>query len=100
MDQIITMEDEESEEEFRIINASFADPYMLILRDDSSVKIYKASGSDEIEELEGSGIASSKWLSASLFKSSTVPDVYSVLLSPEGGLYVSIPCNTKLESRC
>ena len=51
MDQIVTMEDEESGEELRIINASFADPYLLVLRDNSSVKLYKASGSDEVEDV-------------------------------------------------
>lgn len=88
MDQIIPMEDEESGAELRIINASFADPYLLVLRDDSSVKIFKASGSGEVEDVEASGLSSTKWLSASLFKSSTFEETFAFLLSPEGGLHV------------
>ncbi|KAF2001233.1 hypothetical protein P154DRAFT_619566 [Amniculicola lignicola CBS 123094] len=87
MDQIIPMEDEEGDE-LRVLNASFADPYLLILREDSSVKVFKASGSGEVEELDCSGLTSTKWLSASLFRSSTIPDVYLFLLTPEGGLQV------------
>jgi hypothetical protein len=89
MDQIIPMEDEESGEELRIINASFSDPYMLVLREDSTVKIFKANGSGEIEDVEASGLNSTKWLSASLFKSSTLEEIFAFLLTPEGGLHVS-----------
>lgn len=92
MNEIISMEDEESGEELRIINASFADPYLLVLRDDSSVKIYKANGSGELEDLECNGLSSQKWLSASLFKSSTVSEVFAFLLTPEGGLHVGFVC--------
>jgi cleavage and polyadenylation specificity factor subunit 1 len=82
------MEDEESGDELRIINASFADPYLLILREDSSVKIFKASGDGEVEDVEASGLSSTKWLSASLFKSSTFSEIFAFLLTPEGGLHV------------
>ncbi|KAF3031808.1 mRNA cleavage and polyadenylation factor subunit [Didymella keratinophila] len=88
MDQILPMEDEETGDELRIINASFADPYLLITREDSSVKIFKASGDGELEDVEASGLASTKWLSASLFKSSTFTEVFAFLLTPEGGLHV------------
>ena len=82
------MEDEESGDELRIINASFADPYLLILREDSSVKIFKASGDGELEDVEASGLSSTKWLSASLFSSSMFTEVFAFLLTPEGGLHV------------
>jgi cleavage and polyadenylation specificity factor subunit 1 len=88
MDGIISMEDEEGEEH-SILNASFADPYLLVLLDNSTVKLYKASGSDEIEEMEASGLRSTQWLSASLFKSSTFSEIYAFLLTHEGGLHVS-----------
>ncbi|KAJ4287261.1 mRNA cleavage and polyadenylation factor subunit [Kalmusia sp. IMI 367209] len=88
MDQIITMEDEESGEELRILNACFADPYLLVLRDNSSVKLYKASGSDEVEDVEASGLTSTQWLSASLFRSSAFDEVYAFLSTHEGGLHV------------
>lgn len=88
MDQILPMEDEETGNELRIINASFADPYLLILREDSSVKIFKASGDGELEDVEGSGLSSSQWLSASLFKSISFTEIFAFLLTPEGGLHV------------
>lgn len=88
MEQIIPMEDEETGNELNIINASFADPYLLIQREDSSVKIYKASGDGEVEDVEASGLSSSQWLSASLFRSSTFTEVFAFLLTPEGGLRV------------
>lgn len=88
MDQILPMEDEESGDELRIINASFADPYLLILREDSSVKIFKASGDGELEDVEASGLSSTKWLSASLFRPFNFTEVFAFLLTPEGGLHV------------
>jgi cleavage and polyadenylation specificity factor subunit 1 len=88
MEQIIAMEDEESGAELRILNTSFADPYVLVLRDDSSVKILKASGSDELEDVEASGLSSTKWLSASLFRSSAFDEIYAFLITPEGGLHI------------
>ncbi|PVI08231.1 hypothetical protein DM02DRAFT_666191 [Periconia macrospinosa] len=87
MDQIIAMDDEEGEE-VRIINASFSDPYMMVLREDSVVKLFKANDSGEIEDVEASGLTSTKWLSSSLFKSSTLTEVFAFLLTPEGGLHV------------
>jgi cleavage and polyadenylation specificity factor subunit 1 len=91
MIEMLPMDDEESGAELRIINSSFADPYLLILRDDSSVKIFKAIGNDEVEEMDASGLLSTKWLSASLFKSSTLNETFAFLLTPEGGLHVCLP---------
>ncbi|KAH7076539.1 protein CFT1 [Paraphoma chrysanthemicola] len=88
MIQIIPMEDEETGDELNIINASFADPYVLIQREDSSVKIFKASGDGELEDVEASGFSSTQWLSASLFKSSTFTEVFAFLLTAEGGLRI------------
>ena len=88
MEQIIPMEDEETGDELSIINASFADPYLLIQREDSSVKIFKATGDGEVEDVEASGLSLTQWLSASLFKSSTFTEVFAFLLTPEGGLRV------------
>ncbi|KAF1946356.1 hypothetical protein EJ02DRAFT_430950 [Clathrospora elynae] len=88
MEQLLTMEDEESGNDLNIINASFADPYLLILREDSSVKIFKATGDGELEDVEATGLSSTKWLSASLFKSTFFTEVFAFLLTPEGGLHV------------
>lgn len=92
MDGIISMEDDQGEDH-SILNASFADPYLLILLDDSNVKLYKTSGGDEIEEVEASGLTSTKWLSASLFRSSTFDEIYAFLLTHEGGLHVCFHSN-------
>ena len=88
MDQMIAMEDDETEDELQIIAASFADPYLLILREDSSGKIFKASAA-EVEDMEWEALSSKKWLSGSLFRSSNLSDVFAFLLSPEGNLQVS-----------
>lgn len=88
MEQILPMEDEETGDELAIINASFADPYLLIQREDSSVKILKASGDGEIEDVEASGLTSTKWLSASLFQSSSFTEVFALLLTADGGLQI------------
>ncbi|KAL1794582.1 hypothetical protein ACET3X_006398 [Alternaria dauci] len=88
MDQILPMEDEESGNELAVINASFADPYLLILREDSSVKIFKATGDGELEDVEATGLSGVQWLSASLFKSSSFTEIFAFLLTPEGGLRV------------
>ena len=90
MIEMLPMDDDESGAELRIINASFADPYLLILRDDSTVKIFRAIGNDEVEEIGDGGWTSTKWLSASLFKSSTLDETFAFLLTPEGGLHVGL----------
>lgn len=90
MEQIITMEDEDGNEGLHILNATFADPYMLILRDNSSVKLYKASGDGEVEDVEASGLTSTQWLSASLYKPSTYDETYIFLLTHQGGLHVRL----------
>ncbi|KAF1959333.1 protein CFT1 [Byssothecium circinans] len=98
MDQIIPMEDEENGAELRIISASFSDPYMLVLRDDSSVKFFKANDVGEIEDVEASGLSSTKWLSASLFKSSSLEETFAFLLTPEGGLHIFTMSNLERPS--
>jgi cleavage and polyadenylation specificity factor subunit 1 len=90
MEQIITMEDEDGNEGLRIINATFADPFMLILRDNSSAKLYQASGDGEVEEVEADGLTSTQWLSTSLYKSSASSETYAFLLTHQGGLHVGV----------
>ena len=89
MYQIMPMEDEESGAELRIINTSFADPYILVLRDDCSVAILQADEIGDIEELESGGLSKTQWLSGCLFKSPTFGERTLVfLLTVEGGLRV------------
>lgn len=89
LSQIIPMEDEQTGADLRIINTSFADPYLLVLRDDSSVKIYEADEEGEVEEVESELFSSTQWLSGCLYRpaaASEQPSVY--LLTAEGGLKV------------
>jgi cleavage and polyadenylation specificity factor subunit 1 len=88
MDQIIPMEDEETGAELQIINASFADSYLLVLRDDSTIKLFKANGGGEVEEIDTEVLSSFKWLSACAFQSMTIPEPLAFLLTPEGALHV------------
>lgn len=97
------MTDEVTGAEPKIISASFADPYVLLVRDDASVMILKADESGDLDEVErGDDLLTTKWLSGSLYEDSddsfrlgpddeTEDDVVNVsmfLLSVEGGLYV------------
>ncbi|KAF2498940.1 hypothetical protein BU16DRAFT_571198 [Lophium mytilinum] len=89
LSQIIPMEDEETGAELRIINTSFADPYMLVLRDDSSVKVFKADEEGEVEEIESTLFSSTKWLSGCLYTSPSVGgQTLAFLLTAEGGLKI------------
>ncbi|KAE9968773.1 hypothetical protein BLS_005663 [Venturia inaequalis] len=70
MAQIIPASDETTEVELKNIGADFCDPYVLLLRDDSSIAIHQADKNGELEPLDrGDGILASRWLSACLYKS-------------------------------
>ncbi|KAF2281188.1 uncharacterized protein EI97DRAFT_389622 [Westerdykella ornata] len=88
MDEIIPIEDEETGTELRIISANFADPYLLLLLENSSIKIFKAGSGGEVEEVECSNLTSVKWLSASLYKSNLITGIFAFLLTPEGALKI------------
>ena len=98
------MTDEVTGAEPKIISASFADPYVLLVRDDASVMILKADESGDLDEVErGDDLLTTTWLSGSLYEDAddsfrlsqddeTEDDIVNVLmflLSAEGGLYVS-----------
>ena len=46
------MMDEETGAEPRVVSASIADPFLMILRDDNSVFIAKIGSNDELDEVE------------------------------------------------
>lgn len=88
--QMIPMEDETSGAELKILATSFVDPYMLVLRDDSSVVILKPDSSGDMEEIpRGSGVTDKTWVSGCLYQYLD-PDapVLACLLSAEGGLSI------------
>jgi cleavage and polyadenylation specificity factor subunit 1 len=99
------MLDEETGAEPRAISASIADPFLLIVRDDSSVFIAQMDSSNELEELDKDDqtLVTAKWLTGSLYADTTgafaeeVPakggkpsqSILMFLLSASGALYVS-----------
>lgn len=98
------MTDEVTGPEPKVTSASFSDPYVLLIRDDSSAMILRADESGDLEEVEqGEAILNGKWLSGSLYEDSNdvlrleagedsedeAGNVLMFLLSAEGGLQVS-----------
>ncbi|SLM34071.1 Cleavage/polyadenylation specificity factor, A subunit, C-terminal [Lasallia pustulata] len=101
--QIFPMTDEVTGAEPKIISASFADPYVLLIRDDASVMVLKADESGDLDEVErGDDLLTTKWLSGSLYEDADdcfrlgpdeeseddIVNVLVFLLSAEGGLYI------------
>ncbi|KAG5972297.1 hypothetical protein E4U55_000857 [Claviceps digitariae] len=69
LSQILPMLDEETGAEPRITSASIVDPYLLLIRDDSSIFIAQIDSNNELEEVvkpEGP-LRSLKWLSGCLY---------------------------------
>ncbi|KAK0631751.1 CPSF A subunit region-domain-containing protein [Immersiella caudata] len=67
--QILPMLDEETGQEPRVNSASIADPYLLLVRDDSSVFIAQIDNNLELEEVEKEDktLTSTKWLTGCLY---------------------------------
>ena len=63
------MIDEETGAEPRVVSASIADPYLLLIRDDSSAVVAFIDKNDELEELErdDATLVSTKWLTGCLY---------------------------------
>jgi cleavage and polyadenylation specificity factor subunit 1 len=103
------MLDEETGTEPRVLSASIVDPYLLLIRDDSSAFVVHIDSSNELEELDRKdpALLSTKWISGSLYsdqagvfsasltgkESKTEANVFMFLLSAAGALYVSIRCH-------
>lgn len=104
LSQILPMLDEETGAEPRVISASIVDPYLLLLREDSSILVAQITNHNELEELdkEDETIVSTKWLSGCLYKdsrglfapvqtdkgTSTSESVFLFLLNAIGELHV------------
>jgi len=84
------MLDEVTDTDLTIVHTNFADPYLLVVRDDSSATVLKANEKGEVEELDrGDALLASKWLSGCLHKPSTHGAKHmAYLLSATGGLHV------------
>jgi hypothetical protein len=95
LEQIIPATDETTGAELEIIGASFCDPYVSLIRSDSTITVYQST-STELEELErGDSILSAKWLSASAYKPPNVDEPLLFALTAEGALRVSF-CGQKI----
>ena len=104
--QIYPMTDDLTGAEPKIVSTSFADPYLLVVRDDASVMVLEADDSGDLDEVErGDILLATKWLAGSLYKDSRGAfsvlqkdqaqagdtNVFLFLLSATGGLQVSTP---------
>lgn len=78
------MIDEETGAEPRVISASIADPYLLLIRDDSSAVVAALNKDNELEELDRGDktLVSTKWLTGCLYTDSQ--GVFSKVDSNQG----------------
>lgn len=85
LNQIIPMMDDDTDAEFGIVHTSFCDPYLLVIRDDSSILVLQVQGK-EIEPLDNEGpVAEKKWLSGSVYSGPLTNDMPVLfLLSADG----------------
>lgn len=97
------MTDDVTGAEPKVFSAAFADPYVLLLRDDLSIMILKADESGDLDEIEQEEASRErKWLSGSLYEDSNdvlrlesddddedeAGNVLMFLLNIQGGLEV------------
>jgi len=112
--QIFPLSEDPTPEDPKVIAASFAETYVLLSLDDSSIKILKADEAGDLEDVEQSEVLSQgKWVSGSLFDDSN--DVFRLesdeededeeggsmlmfLLTTEGGLQVRYPVVSRMPS--
>lgn len=99
------MLDEETGAEPRVNSASISDPYLLLIRDDSSAYIAQIDKNNELEEVEKEDkvLSSTKWLTGCLYSdtsgvfadqtasrgSTPKESILMFLLSAAGALHVS-----------
>jgi hypothetical protein len=97
------MTDDITGAEPKVTNAAFADPYVLLLRDDLSIMVLKADESGDLDEIDqGKASRETKWVSGSLYEDSNdvlrlesdddnddeAGNVLMFLLNSHGGLEV------------
>lgn len=97
--QIYPVWDEDTSDERMAVSARFADPYLAIIRDDSSLLLLQADDSGDIDEVEvNEDTAAHKWLSCCLYQDQArifSPSDATSESSPEGDL-----CLFLLSSDC
>ena len=76
--QILPVLDETGEIEPKVVAASIAEPYVLLLRDDFRAMVLRADDSGDLEEIETGGrLSSGQWKAGSLFDD--VNDVFRLI---------------------
>lgn len=90
LSEIHPMADEETGTEFTIQHASFADPYVLVIRDDASVVVLRIDDSNELQEVKrGEQLQEIAWTSGCLHNWTTEgSDATMYLLSEKGALHM------------
>ena len=88
LEQIIPAADEITGVDLEIIGASFCDPYVSLLRDDSSVTVWQSTGDELVELDRADGITAIKWLSASVYQPSNADTPLLFALAADGALKV------------
>jgi cleavage and polyadenylation specificity factor subunit 1 len=94
LSQIIPMIDDETDAELKIVHTSFCDPYLLVIRDDSTVQVLRVDETGDAEPLENEpALKERKWLSGCLSSGMTFSDEPVLfLLGDDGGLHLfSLP---------
>ncbi|EPE06685.1 cleavage and polyadenylation specificity factor subunit [Ophiostoma piceae UAMH 11346] len=73
LSQILPMIDEETDAELKILSASIADPYILLIRDDNSAFVAEINKDYELEEIEREEgtLTSTKWVTGCLYNDTT-----------------------------
>ena len=99
LEQIIPASDETTGVELEIIGASFCDPYISLIRDDSSIAVWQSATDELIEVERANGITAAKWLSASLYKPPKSERPLLFALTAEGALRVRRQCTMTNASR-
>lgn len=84
--QIYPVWDEDTSDERTVVSASFADPYLAILRDDSTLLVLQADESGDLDEVTvNEEITSRKWLSGCLYNDKSSFFVQEDVAEKSGG---------------
>lgn len=93
--QIYPMWDEDTSDERIAVSATFADPYLAILRDDSSLLLLQSDENGDLDEVSvNEDISSQSWLSSCLY--ADVTGIFSEVNSKSNVLLFMLNAEHKL----
>lgn len=97
LSQIFPIVDAATEEELQVLHSVFCDPYLLIIRSDSTAQVLQVDSSGDLDEVPSSdAMLSARWISGSLYRSAhTAHKTLIFLLSAEGGMKVKYYSSTR-----